>query len=133
MGKITPVNNGDTGLDARTKLNEAMQTVESNGTLTGEGTTANPLAVVNSGVPESKTRTGTNLVFDEMSGAFYNAAAPSNAAAITLDGAGAKVGSVCAFYNDGNVEPTVTPTPNPAAGDWGSGNINVFWFTSHPI
>ena len=49
MGKITQVNNGDTGLQARTKINEAMKSVESDATLSGSGTLGDPLKVVDSG------------------------------------------------------------------------------------
>jgi hypothetical protein len=48
MGKITQVNNGDTGLASRTKINEAMKTVETDATLSGSGTVGNPLKVVGS-------------------------------------------------------------------------------------
>lgn len=49
MGKITQVNNGDTGLEARNKINEAMKSVETDATLSGDGTTSSPLSVVSSG------------------------------------------------------------------------------------
>lgn len=45
MGKITQVSNGDTGLQARTNLNEAMKTVEHDATMSGDGTAASPLTV----------------------------------------------------------------------------------------
>lgn len=45
MGKISAVNIGDTGTAAKDKINEAMQTVESDSTLSGDGTAATPLGV----------------------------------------------------------------------------------------
>ena len=127
MAKITQINNGDSGLVSRTNINEAMKTVESGATLSGDGTTATPLNVV---LPESESRIySTSVLCDVMQGAIYNAAAPSNSTTINLDATGAKVGAVAAFYNDGTVEPTITgATPNPQAGTWQSGKVNVYWF-----
>jgi hypothetical protein len=51
MGKVTQVNNGDTGLQARTNYNEAMKTAETDGvTITGDGTVGNPLVGTPGGV-----------------------------------------------------------------------------------
>lgn len=49
MGKITQVNNNDSGLVARTKINEAMKTVETDSSLSGSGTVGDPLKVVGPG------------------------------------------------------------------------------------
>ena len=46
MAKITQVNNGDTGLVARQKINEAMKTAEVGAWLSGDGTASNPLKAV---------------------------------------------------------------------------------------
>lgn len=77
---------------------------------------------------EATVGTGATILFDSPFGRFYNSAAPSNAANISLDPTGALVGAVSAFYNDGTVEPTVSPQPEPAAGTWVSGEVNVYWF-----
>lgn len=46
MAKVSQVNNGDLGQVARVSWNEAMKTVETDGTtLSGDGTTGSPLAV----------------------------------------------------------------------------------------
>ena len=84
-------------------------------------------------LPQSVERTYDPLVgldFDVMEGAIYNAAAPSNSPAIAIDAlTPAKRGCVVAFYNDGSVEPTITgAVPNPKAGTWVSGQVNVYWF-----
>ena len=50
MAKIDQVQNGDTGLNARTKLNEAIKDVESDASLTGDGINT-PLSVDFSGAP----------------------------------------------------------------------------------
>ena len=126
MAKITQINNGDSGLVSRTNINEAMKTVESGATLTGEGTVASPLSIV---LPESVQRQGNTLVFDLMQGSIYNSeVGDTQTGDITLDATGAKIGAVVACYNDGTTEPTVTPTPNPKAGTWQSGKVNVYWF-----
>jgi len=46
MAKIDQVNNGDSGLNSRNKINEAIKTVESDATITGAGTVASPLSAV---------------------------------------------------------------------------------------
>ena len=46
MSKIDQVNNGDSGFDSRNKINEAIKTVESDATITGDGTIASPLSAV---------------------------------------------------------------------------------------
>jgi hypothetical protein len=43
MGKVTQVNNLDSGLTARTNFNEAMKAVETDATLTGDGNTGTEL------------------------------------------------------------------------------------------
>lgn len=45
MAKVTQVSNGDSGVSARTAYNEAMKTVEVDSSLTGDGTSSNPLGV----------------------------------------------------------------------------------------
>ena len=45
MATIIPVINGESGLSARTKINTALASVDSDATLTGDGTAGTPLAV----------------------------------------------------------------------------------------
>ena len=109
MAEIQPISNGESGSSTRSKINDSF--IQAN--------------VLINGVD---TRTGSTLLFDNLLGSIYNAAAPSSAN-ITLDATGALVGAVVAFYNDGTVEPTITgATPNPAAGTWQSGKVNAYWF-----
>ena len=109
MAEIQPISNGESGSSTRSKINDSF--IQAN--------------VLINGVD---TRTGSTLLFDNLLGSIYNAAAPSSAN-ITLDATGALVGAVVAFYNDGSVQPTITgATPNPAAGTWQSGKVNVYWF-----
>lgn len=46
MGKVTQINNGDTGLQARTAYNEAMKEVEIGAEFSGDGTVATPLTFI---------------------------------------------------------------------------------------
>jgi hypothetical protein len=45
MAKITQINNGDSGLVARTKINTALSSVETDATITGNGNVGTPLSV----------------------------------------------------------------------------------------
>lgn len=45
MGKIAQISNNESGLSVRNKMNEAMETVEHDGTLNGLGTVASPLSI----------------------------------------------------------------------------------------
>lgn len=62
MGKITQVNNGDTGLQARNKINEAMKTIETDESLSGDGTAGNPLKLADVITDEQPT---ASLKFDK--------------------------------------------------------------------
>ena len=85
---------------------------------------------MNQGILDIKSdeTTGSSLNFTNYYGSIYNAATPSGSSTITLDPIDAVPGAVSCFYNDGTVEPTVSPTPNPKAGTWQSGKVNVYWF-----
>jgi len=51
MAKIVQVNNGDSGLVSRNKLNQAIETVEVDGVkITGDGNVGTPLTVDESGL-----------------------------------------------------------------------------------
>lgn len=45
MAKVTQVSNGASGYAARTAYNEAMKTVETDSTITGDGTVGSPLGI----------------------------------------------------------------------------------------
>lgn len=45
MAKINPVNNGDTGLTARQKINTSMESVETSGAVSGSGNVGDPIIV----------------------------------------------------------------------------------------
>ena len=63
MAKITQINNGDSGLVSRTNINEAMKTVEVDGTtITGDGTVANPLVSNGGAVDSVNTKTGVVVI-----------------------------------------------------------------------
>ena len=77
---------------------------------------------------EATLGTGATVLFDSPLGRIYNSATPSNAATITLDNTGALVGGVSCFYNDGSVEPAVTPSPLVQGGTWEAGQVNAYFF-----
>jgi hypothetical protein len=70
MSKISPVNIGDTGLVAKDKLNEAIETVEVDGvTVTGDGNVGTPLNVLSTGLNSDQipfTSTTPNITETEL-------------------------------------------------------------------
>jgi len=62
MTKITQVQNNDSGLDARTKINQAIESVDTDSSIFGDGNTATPLSV---GQPVGPT---DSPVFNELTG-----------------------------------------------------------------
>jgi hypothetical protein len=70
MAKISQVNNGDTGLVSRNKLNEAIETVEVDGTtVAGDGNVGTPLNVLSTGLDADQipfTSTTPNITETEL-------------------------------------------------------------------
>lgn len=100
MGKVTQVNNNDSGLTARTNYNEAMKNVESDSSLSGSGTAGDPLKV------ES-----TNSYFDNVSA--------TTAPAITNDSSeNYGVGSTWIDIANDNVYKCVDATVGAAVWEW---------------
>jgi len=56
VAKITPVGNGESGLSARNKINTAIESVDTDATLTGDGNSATPLSVDVTNLPAADVK-----------------------------------------------------------------------------
>ena len=133
MAKVTQTQNGDSGLVARTNWNEAIKTVEVDGTtITGDGTVGNPLVSVGGGggIPEapndqtgyirkneawsgfeqiSLDETTNSLSFTNEGGyVIATPSTPSSVASFDIVSANAVPGTIAMIYYQGAAIPNFT-------------------------